>query len=81
MLDKRDFQIISQNLLNRATDMEIYNAEAERRTVKFENIEANFEKFKAFLGSQIGAYNEKYDAENPPKPSYNKFNKGGYKKY
>lgn len=41
MLDERSYQIVLQNLLNRATDIEIHNASVEKRVVDIINIEKN----------------------------------------
>lgn len=78
-LPSRDYLILLQNLTNRATDIEISNANLEKRTVKFENIEANVQTLKKFIGSEIVAH----EAKCPPKPEYKPSFKGknNFKKF
>jgi hypothetical protein len=78
MMQLKDFTILLQNLLNRATDIEIGNAAIEKRVVKFENIEANLATLKKLAGGEIAAHAAKVPPE-APKPAFDK--KAYYSKF
>lgn len=55
-LDARSYQIVLQNLLNRATDIEIADAKVEGRTVSLENVEKNLGEIGKLFMKKIKAF-------------------------
>lgn len=56
MLDERSYQIVLQNLLNRATDIEIHNASIEKRVADIKNIEKNLGDVGTLFMKKIKAF-------------------------
>lgn len=69
-LDERSYQIVLQNLLNRATDIEIADAAVEKRKVVLGNIETNLGEIGKIFMKKINAFGKPKDVE-PSTPSKN----------
>lgn len=58
-MDEREFKIIIQNLLNRALEVEIHNAQLEDRIVDYVAVRENLTEFKKILGEELKKFNDK----------------------
>lgn len=67
-LDVREFKIVLQNLLNRATDIEIRNSEAEGRTIDHKKIEENLSVLGKLFMSKVAAFEGGSAPSDPSKP-------------
>jgi len=67
MIDLKEFTILAQNILNRATEIELSTAERELRIPKIDNIKSNFSELKNFVGIEIVQFLKKNPDSNKPK--------------
>jgi len=62
-LDERSYQIVLQNLLNRATDIEIADAAVEKRKVDIVQIEKNLGIIGALFMKKLNSFGKAKQAQ------------------